>query len=132
MAASAVAFSRFGPGDGYAALLPAMALYGVGVGLAYPAVTALMLTSMGSERAGLAAGALFMVELVVGGLATAVATTVVTSAGRFSLRPRGRVPQRRRARRGGSVPRRTALTWTPAGACGPASRGAVALVQHIR
>jgi EmrB/QacA subfamily drug resistance transporter len=80
MAASAFAFSRYGAGEGYAALLPAMVLYGVGVGLAYPAVTALMLTSFGAERAGLAAGLLFMVELVLGGLATAVATTVVWSA----------------------------------------------------
>jgi hypothetical protein len=57
-----------------------MVLYGIGVGLAYPAVTALMVSLAGVRRAALGAGILFMVELVTGGLATAVATSVIASA----------------------------------------------------
>lgn len=83
MATSALLFSRFGAGDGYGTLLPAMLLYGVGVGLAYPAVTALVMEALGAPRAGLGAGSVFMVELVAGGLAVAVATTAVASADDF-------------------------------------------------
>ena len=83
MAASAAIFATFGSGDGYGTLLPAMLLYGVGVGLAYPAVTALVMMALGTARAGLAAGSVFMVELVTGGLAVAVATTLVATADDF-------------------------------------------------
>jgi MFS family permease len=80
LSATGVAFASYG-GHGYAGLLPAMILYGLGVGLAYPAVTALIMLGLGVDRAALAVGILFTVELVTGGLATAMATTAVgTSA----------------------------------------------------
>lgn len=80
MALSAALFAVAGAATEYTALLPAMLLYGIGVGLAYPAVTALMMSAFGEARASLGAGALFMVELVIGGLASAAATTIVLSA----------------------------------------------------
>lgn len=85
MAGSGAAFALFDPAGGYAGLLPGMALYGIGVGLAYPAVTALALTALDRARAGLAAGMLFMVELVTGAVMTAVATTVVATTARARL-----------------------------------------------
>lgn len=85
MAASGLAFALFGPGDGYGELLGAMALYGVGVGLAYPAVTALAMTGLPAARASLSAGVLFMFELIAGALMTALATHLVASRSRSVL-----------------------------------------------
>ncbi len=75
-----VLLSLPGEGAGYLALVPGMALLGLGVGLFYPSAATAAVSALAASRAGLASGLLYMLQVAGGSLGLGAATTIVSDA----------------------------------------------------
>lgn len=65
--------------SGYAAMVPGLALIGIGVGLFTPTLTTAAITSIDRSRASLGGGILYMFQVAGGAIGLAVTTTVITT-----------------------------------------------------
>lgn len=77
--AGALLLSLPGEHAGYAELLPAFVVLGLGVGLFYSTLTTAALTSIPPERSGVGGGLTFMFQLVGGAIGVGLATSVYTA-----------------------------------------------------
>lgn len=68
--------------SGYGAMVPGLALVGVGVGLFYSTLTTASITALPKERASLGGGILYMFQVCGGAIGLAVTTTVVQDVAR--------------------------------------------------
>ena len=75
----ALLVSLAGEHSSYAALVPGMAVLGVGVGLFYSSVTTAAVTALDPSRASLASGIVYMFQLVGGSIGLALTTVVFTA-----------------------------------------------------
>ena len=64
--------------SGYGALVPGLVVTGTGVGLFYPSVTTLAVTSLDPSRASLAGGLIYMAQVAGGALGLGLATSIFT------------------------------------------------------
>ncbi len=72
-------------GSGYGALVPGMAVLGVGVALFYSSVTTAGVTALGPSRASLAGGIVYMFQVAGGSIGLGLTTTIFTSATQGAL-----------------------------------------------
>jgi EmrB/QacA subfamily drug resistance transporter len=72
--------SRISGGDDYAALVPGMAVLGVGVGLFYSSVTTAAVTALDESRASLAGGIVYMCQIGGGSVGLGLNTAIVTAS----------------------------------------------------
>ena len=72
------------PGEsaGYPALIPGLAVAGMGVGLFYSTITTVGVTALDTSRAGLAGGLLYMCQVAGGSVGLGLTTTIVISSQR--------------------------------------------------
>jgi EmrB/QacA subfamily drug resistance transporter len=70
---------------GWAALVPAMVVLGVGVGLFYSSVTTVAVTSLDPSRSSLAGGLVYMFQIAGGSLGIGLATLIFTTASQDRL-----------------------------------------------
>jgi MFS family permease len=98
LAAGPLLLSFFGADSGYAALVPGLAVTGIGAGLFYPSITTAAVTMLDQARSSLAGGITYMFQIAGGaiglGLTTALFTTrsedkVVSDASELGLRMTG-------------------------------------------
>jgi MFS family permease len=98
LAAGPLFVSFFGADSGFAALVPGLALTGIGAGLFYPSITTAAVTALDVARSSLAGGITYMFQIAGGavglGLTTALFTTrsedrVVSDAADLGLRMTG-------------------------------------------
>jgi hypothetical protein len=78
--------SLIGRGAGYDALVPGMAVVGLGVGLFYSSVTTAGVTALDPSRSSLAGGIVYMFQIAGGAVGLGLTTTVFTSASQSALR----------------------------------------------
>jgi EmrB/QacA subfamily drug resistance transporter len=64
--------------SGYSALVPGLVVTGIGVGLFYPSVTTLAVTSLDPSRASLAGGLVYMTQIAGGAIGLGLATSIFT------------------------------------------------------
>lgn len=69
-----------GPGAGVGALIPGLIVIGIGCGVFYPSITTAAVNSVGTERASLAGGIVYMFQIAGGAVGLGLATTIFTSA----------------------------------------------------
>jgi EmrB/QacA subfamily drug resistance transporter len=72
--------SRISGGDDFAALVPGMAVLGVGVGLFYSSVTTAAVTALDESRTSLAGGIVYMCQIGGGSVGLGVNTAIVTAS----------------------------------------------------
>jgi EmrB/QacA subfamily drug resistance transporter len=72
--------SRISGGDDLAALVPGMAVLGVGVGLFYSSVTTAAVTALDESRTSLAGGIVYMCQIGGGSVGLGVNTAIVTAS----------------------------------------------------
>ena len=72
--------SRISGGDDYAALVPGMAVLGVGVGLFYSSVTTAAVTALDESRTSLAGGIVYMCQIGGGSVGLGLNTAIVTAS----------------------------------------------------
>jgi EmrB/QacA subfamily drug resistance transporter len=98
LAAGPLLLSFFGADSAYAALIPGLAVTGVGAGLFYPSITTAAVTMLSAARSSLAGGITYMFQIAGGavglGLTTALFTArsedrVVSDAAEVGLRMTG-------------------------------------------
>ncbi|MFL5871687.1 MAG: MFS transporter [Solirubrobacterales bacterium] len=98
LAAGPLLLSLFGADSAYAALIPGLAITGIGAGLFYPSITSAAVTMLDEARSSLAGGITYMFQIAGGamglGLATALFTTrsedkVVSDASELGLHMTG-------------------------------------------
>ena len=98
LAAGPLLLSFFGADSGYAALVPGLAVTGIGAGLFYPSITTAAVTMLDQARSSLAGGITYMFQIAGGavglGLTTALFTTrsedkVVSDASQLGLQMTG-------------------------------------------
>jgi EmrB/QacA subfamily drug resistance transporter len=77
--------SLVGREAGYAALVPGMAVLGVGVGLFYSSITTAAVTVLDPARASLAGGIVYMFQIAGGSVGLGLTTTVFTSTSQGRL-----------------------------------------------
>jgi MFS family permease len=70
---------------GYGALVPGMAVVGLGVGLFYSSVTTAGVTALDPSRSSLAGGIVYMFQIAGGAIGLGLTTTVFTSASQSAL-----------------------------------------------
>jgi EmrB/QacA subfamily drug resistance transporter len=95
LAAGPLLISFFDSDSGFAALIPGLALTGIGAGLFYPSITTAAVTALDAARSSLAGGITYMFQIAGGavglGLTTALFTTrsedkIVSDAAELGLR----------------------------------------------
>ncbi|MEM7464584.1 MAG: MFS transporter, partial [Pseudomonadota bacterium] len=64
----------------YLQLVPGMIILGIGIGFFYSSITPVAVTALGSDRASLASGAIYMVNVTGGALGLGMNTAIVASA----------------------------------------------------
>ena len=69
-------------GSGYDAVIPGLALTGLGIGLFYPTATTIGVTAAGPKRASLAGGIIYMFQIAGGSIGLGLTTTIFTEAGK--------------------------------------------------
>jgi MFS family permease len=72
--------SLVGPRSGFGALVPGMAVLGIGVGLFYSSVTTAAVTAVDAARASLAGGIVYMFQIAGGSIGLGLTTAVFTTA----------------------------------------------------
>jgi EmrB/QacA subfamily drug resistance transporter len=72
--------SRISGGDDFAALVPGMAVLGVGVGLFYSSVTTAAVTALDESQTSLAGGIVYMCQIGGGSVGLGVNTAIVTAS----------------------------------------------------
>jgi EmrB/QacA subfamily drug resistance transporter len=72
--------SQISGGDDYAALVPGMAVLGIGVGLFYSSVTTAAVTALDESRASLAGGIVYMCQIGGGSVGLGLNTAIVTAS----------------------------------------------------
>lgn len=77
IAAGALALSLLQPTSRYGAVVPGLALLGLGIGLFYPTLTTASITALPKARASLGGGILYMFQVCGGAIGLAVTTTIV-------------------------------------------------------
>ncbi|HKG16484.1 MAG TPA: DHA2 family efflux MFS transporter permease subunit [Solirubrobacteraceae bacterium] len=77
--------SLVGRDAGYGALVPGMAVVGLGVGLFYSSVTTAGVTALDPSRSSLAGGIVYMFQIAGGAIGLGLTTTVFTSASQSAL-----------------------------------------------
>lgn len=85
MVAGMLLLGLVGDDAGYGALVPGMAVFGIGLGLFYSTVTTAGVTSLDPARAGLAGGIIFMFQLVGGSVGLGLTTTIFMSVSQSEL-----------------------------------------------
>ncbi|MSO41648.1 MAG: MFS transporter [Solirubrobacterales bacterium] len=68
--------------NGYAPLIPGLAITGLGIGLFYPTATTAGVTSVDKSRTSLAGGIVYMFQVAGGSIGLGLTTTIFTEAGR--------------------------------------------------
>lgn len=86
MAAGVFALSLVERGSGYGALVPGMAVVGLGVALFYSSVTTAGVTSVDPARSSLAGGIVYMFQIAGGSVGLGLTTSVFSAASQGSLR----------------------------------------------
>jgi dipeptide/tripeptide permease len=71
--------------SGYATLIPAMVVLGIGVGLFYSSVTTAAVTALDPSRSSLAGGIIYMAQIAGGSVGLGLTTTVFTTAATDSV-----------------------------------------------
>jgi EmrB/QacA subfamily drug resistance transporter len=71
--------------SGYATLVPAMVVLGIGVGLFYSSVTTAAVTALDPSRSSLAGGIIYMAQIAGGSVGLGLTTTVFTTAATDSV-----------------------------------------------
>jgi EmrB/QacA subfamily drug resistance transporter len=79
LAVGPLAVSFFGPGSGFAALVPGLVLTGVGAGLFYPSITTAAVTMLSAARSSLAGGITYMFQIAGGAIGLGLCTALFTS-----------------------------------------------------
>jgi EmrB/QacA subfamily drug resistance transporter len=79
MAAGALLFSFVQDDSGYGAIVPGLAVAGIGVGLFYPSVTTAAVTAVGEARSSLAGGLIYMFQIAGGAVGLGLTTAIFTS-----------------------------------------------------
>jgi EmrB/QacA subfamily drug resistance transporter len=79
MAVGALLFSFVQDGSSYAALIPGLAVAGIGVGLFYPSITTAAVTAVGEARSSLAGGLVYMFQIAGGAVGLGLTTAIFTS-----------------------------------------------------
>ncbi len=74
-----------GPDAGIGSLIPGLLLIGVGCGMFYPSMTTAAVDSVGTERASLAGGVVYMFQIAGGAVGLGLSTTIFTSASESKL-----------------------------------------------
>jgi len=69
------------PTSGYAALVPGMAVLGIGIGLFYSSITTAAVTALDPSRASLAGGIVYMFQIGGGSIGLGLNTAIVASSG---------------------------------------------------
>jgi EmrB/QacA subfamily drug resistance transporter len=72
--------SRISGGDDFAALVPGMAVLGIGVGLFYSSVTTAAVTALDESQTSLAGGIVYMCQIGGGSVGLGVNTAIVTAS----------------------------------------------------
>jgi EmrB/QacA subfamily drug resistance transporter len=72
--------SRISADDGYGALVPGMAVLGVGVGLFYSSVTTAAVTALDPSRSSLAGGIVYMCQIAGGSVGLGINTAIVATS----------------------------------------------------
>ena len=80
LAAGAFLVSLVDAHSGWGALVPGMAVLGLGVGLFYSSVTTAAVTALDPSRASLAGGIVYMFQIAGGSIGLGLTTTVFTTA----------------------------------------------------
>jgi len=73
-------FSLIDSGSGYGALVPGMAVLGLGVGSFYPTATTAGVTSVDASQSSLAGGIVYMFQIAGGSIGLGLTTTVFSAA----------------------------------------------------
>jgi MFS family permease len=79
LAAGPLVVSFFGPDSGFAALVPGLALTGIGAGLFYPSITTAAVTMLVAARSSLAGGITYMFQIAGGAMGLGLCTALFTS-----------------------------------------------------
>ncbi len=74
-----------GPDAGYGSLFPGLLVIGMGCGMFYPSVTTAAVDAVGTDRASLAGGIVYMFQIAGGAIGLGLATTIFTSASERKL-----------------------------------------------
>jgi EmrB/QacA subfamily drug resistance transporter len=85
VAAGTFALSQFAAGDAYRALVPGMALFGIGLGLFQPSSTTEAVQADDRGRKSLASGLTFMFQYVGGAVGLGLTTIVVAASERVAV-----------------------------------------------
>jgi EmrB/QacA subfamily drug resistance transporter len=80
MCASSLLFSLIDEGSAYAALLPGMVLFGIGIGTFYATATTAGVTAVDQSQASLAGGIVYMFQIAGGSLGLGLTTTIFSGA----------------------------------------------------
>jgi EmrB/QacA subfamily drug resistance transporter len=79
LAAGPLLLSFFGGDSGYAALVPGLAVTGIGAGLFYPSITTAAVTMLDEARSSLAGGITYMFQIAGGAVGLGLTTALFTS-----------------------------------------------------
>jgi EmrB/QacA subfamily drug resistance transporter len=79
LAAGPLIISFFGPGSGYAVLIPGLAVTGIGAGFFYPSITTAAVTMLVAARSSLAGGITYMFQIAGGAVGLGLTTALFTS-----------------------------------------------------
>ncbi len=77
--------SRVEPASAYAALVPGMAILGVGIGLFYSSITTAAVTALDHSRASLAGGIVYMFQIGGGSIGLGLNTAIVDSSNALAV-----------------------------------------------
>jgi EmrB/QacA subfamily drug resistance transporter len=77
--------SRIEPGSGYTAMIPGLAVLGIGVGLFYASITTAAVTALDPSRSSLAGGIVYMFQIAGGAIGLGVTTTIFTTSSENEL-----------------------------------------------
>jgi EmrB/QacA subfamily drug resistance transporter len=80
LAAGPLVLSFFGTDSGYAALVPGLALTGLGAGLFYPTITTAAVTLLDESRSSLAGGITYMFQIAGGAIGLGLTTMILTTS----------------------------------------------------
>lgn len=83
LAAGMFLLSQIDASTTYLQLVPGMVVLGLGIGFFYSSITPTAVTALGSERASLASGIIYMVNVAGGALGLGMNTAIVVSAATF-------------------------------------------------
>jgi EmrB/QacA subfamily drug resistance transporter len=79
LAAGPLLLSFFGADSGFAALIPGLAVTGIGAGLFYPSITTAAVTMLDAARSSLAGGITYMFQIAGGAVGLGLTTALFTS-----------------------------------------------------